>query len=165
MDNWLLICALSKGQSSSPQHAIKPSTRSPLRGGRQLLLASLPLTITQTNRGCHWNKSWSQEAEREWKHPVSECCKWPWDISCKYRGVWLYSQARTNSDAFLSHEILFLKYHSCTLGLHRINKICGRQIYLCLQEALSSFWILDHLRLSMAPSFCFAVQGLQSSQS
>lgn len=163
MDNWLLIRAHSEGQRSSPRHAIRPSTRSPLRGGRQHLLASLPLTISQTNRGCHWNKSWSQKAERDWKCPVSECCKWPSDISCKCQGVWLYSQARTHSDAFLSHKILFLKYHSCTLRLHRINKICGRQIYLCLREALSSFWILDHLWLSMAPSFCSAVQGLQSS--
>lgn len=117
---------------------------SPARG-RQQLLASLPLTITQTNRGCHWNRSWSQKAERDWKHPVSECCKWPSEISGKCQGVWLHSQARTHSDAFLSHETLFFKYHSCVLRLHRINKICGRQIYLCLQEALNSVWILDHL--------------------
>lgn len=84
------------------------------------------------------------------------------DLEIPPVNVWLYSQARAHGDAFLSHEILFLKYHSCTLRLHRINKICSRQIYLCLQEALSCFWILDHLWLSIAPSFCSAVQGLQS---
>lgn len=76
---------------------------------------------------------------------VSECCKWPWDISCKCWGAWLYSQARTHSDAFLSHEILFLKCHSCTLRLHRINKICGSRS-ICVYRrrwALSGFWIIS----------------------
>lgn len=102
---------------------------------------------------------------RDWKCPVSECYKWPWDISCNCQRVWLYSQARTHYDAFLSHEILFLKYCSCAIRLHRINKSCGGQIYLYLQEVLSSFWILDHFWLSVAPSFCSAVQGLQRALS
>lgn len=101
---------------------------------------------------------------RDWKCPVSECYKWPWDISCKCQGVWLYLQARTHCDAFLSHEILFLKNWPCTLRLRRINTICGRQIYLYLQEVLSS-WILDHFWLSVAPFFCSAVQGLQRALS
>lgn len=102
---------------------------------------------------------------RDWNCPFSECDKWPWDISCKHQGVWLHSWARTHCDAFLSHEMLFLKYYSCSIWLHIINKICGRQIYLYLQEVLSSFWILDPFWLSVDPSFCSAVQSLQRALS
>lgn len=99
-----------------------------------------------------------------WKCPFSECYKWPWDISCKCQAVWVCSRARTRCDAFLSHELLFLKYCACIMRFHGINKICVRQIYLYLQEVLSSFWILDHFWSSVAP-FCSAIQGIQRALS
>lgn len=163
MDNWLLIYAHFKGQRRSHRYVIRRSAWSHLCGRRWALLASLPLTITQTNRWCHWNKSWSQKAKTKSAQSLSAINDL--EISPAIVRVWLYSQARTHYDAFLSHETLFLKYCPCTIRLYRINKICGRQIYLYLQEVLSSFWILDHFWLSVAPSFCSAVQGLQRARS
>lgn len=113
----------------------------------------------------HQRMSLKQELKskgRDWKCPVSECYKWPWDI-CKCQGVWQYSKTRTHCDAFLSYEMLFWKYCSWTARLKKINKICGGQIYLYLQEALCSFWIPDCFWLSMAPYFRSAVQGLQGA--